>query len=162
VFEDELVHLEAEDRAYVAAETTAFLLAWLTALPCRVVNRPSPLSLLGPRWRREEWVRAAVHLGIPAVPTRRSVGTVEEPGPEDGARPAPAVVVGDGWFGDVAPELGERALRLARHAGVDLLEAWFDDPEERGRLLDATPAATLRDPAVVDAVRDLFPPEPSP
>jgi len=160
VFEAELVHLLPEDRPYVAAEMTALLLAWLTALPCRVVNRPTPTSLVGPSWRREQWVQAAVAVGVPAVSARRVVRVRREAsaqptvGRPDSA--AAVVVVGERWFADVAPELGDRAVRLARHAGVDLLDVWFDGPEPDGRFLDASPSVPMEDPDLADAVGELF------
>ena len=41
VTDHDLTHIAPSDRAYVAAEMTAFLLAWLTALKCPLVNRPT-------------------------------------------------------------------------------------------------------------------------
>src|SRR5438552_16797680 len=43
----ELEHVAAEDRSYVSAEMTAFLLAWLSSLECPVLNRPTPGGLCG-------------------------------------------------------------------------------------------------------------------
>ena len=74
VFEHELMTVVPEDRAYVAAEMTAFLLAWLTQLPCPVLNRPTATGLSGPNWRRERWVAVAAQLGIPARSVRRRQG----------------------------------------------------------------------------------------
>jgi hypothetical protein len=174
VAEEELIHVVPADRRYVAAEMNAFLLAWLTALPRPVVNRPSTTSLLGPHWRREQWVRAAVSLGIPSVPSRRVAGPVsptpssttvgqrlgaEEPAGAAGVGAALTtgiVIVGERWFGDAAPELGDRAIRLARHAGAPLLEVWFEHPGRDARLIDAHPYASLAEPGVADAVLDVF------
>jgi hypothetical protein len=159
VFEAELGHLAADDRPYAAAELSAFLVAWLAALPCRVVNRPSPTSLLGPNWRREQWVQAAVSMGIPAAPTRRTGGLPTTSGNLDRAGcPAgvPVVVVGDRGLGDVAPELVDRAVQLARHANADLLEVWFEHADASARLLDASPCPPLQDPATADALLELL------
>src|SRR5438128_1596564 len=41
VFPEELAHVQAAHRQYVAAELSAFLLAWLTAQSCPVLNRPT-------------------------------------------------------------------------------------------------------------------------
>ena len=64
---EELRWIAAEDRQYVAAEINAFLVAWLAALPCRVLNRPTATSLSGPGGRRPtgRWLRRA-----PALPGR--------------------------------------------------------------------------------------------
>src|SRR5688572_23214757 len=50
----ELPQIVPTDREYVAAEMNAFLTAWLSELPCRVINRPTALCLAGPAWRREQ------------------------------------------------------------------------------------------------------------
>lgn len=159
VFEDELVHIMPDDRPYVAAEMNAFLLAWLTVLPCRVVNRPTATSLLGPHWRREQWIRAAASLGIPAAPARRT-SRVSADGLDAGrigsTRSAAVVVVGERGFGDVAPELVDHAVMLARHARAALLEVWFEDAGSNARLLDANPFTPLQDPTLADAVLEFF------
>ena len=46
----ELGRIRPEDREYAAAELTAFLLAWLSACPCPVLNPPGTGSLNGPGW----------------------------------------------------------------------------------------------------------------
>src|SRR5262249_31691385 len=71
VYEQELGHIIPADRAYVAAEMTAFLHAWLSGLHCPVINRSTPNCLAGPDWRTEQWVRLAASLGIPVHPHRR-------------------------------------------------------------------------------------------
>ncbi|HEV2714058.1 MAG TPA: hypothetical protein VGU64_02260, partial [Terriglobales bacterium] len=55
VTENELPHIHPEDRLYLAAEIMAFLVAWLSELPCPVLNRPTPFCLAGPSWRPEQW-----------------------------------------------------------------------------------------------------------
>src|SRR5262249_56128954 len=44
----DLAFVAPDDRPYVAAEITAFLVAWLSSLTCPVVNRPTPSSLPPP------------------------------------------------------------------------------------------------------------------
>jgi hypothetical protein len=63
----DIAHIVRRDRPYVVAEMYAFLLAWLRTLPCRVLNRPTPQSLAGCGWQREQWVLVADALGIPTV-----------------------------------------------------------------------------------------------
>ena len=70
--EAELDHVAAEDRSYVSAEMTAFLLAWLSSLKCPVLNRATPSGLCGPGWRIEQWLHLAAGLGIPVKSIRRS------------------------------------------------------------------------------------------
>src|SRR3954469_11822581 len=52
------------DRDYVQQEMVALFLSWLHALPCPVVNRPTPQGLSG-QWRCEsEWVWLARQAGL--------------------------------------------------------------------------------------------------
>jgi hypothetical protein len=51
VMTHELLHIVPEDRAYVAAEMMAFLVSWLHGLAAPVINRPTPVCLMGPNWR---------------------------------------------------------------------------------------------------------------
>ena len=71
VYEQELTHIAAADRFYVANEMTAFLKAWLTQIPCPVLNRPSAVSLVGPGWRVEKWVNVAAQSGLTVAPIER-------------------------------------------------------------------------------------------
>jgi hypothetical protein len=64
VLAEELTWIDVGDRAYVAAETNAFLVAWLSALTCPVVNQPTPASLCGPAWGRSHWAMAAARAGL--------------------------------------------------------------------------------------------------
>src|SRR5262249_12585777 len=59
----DLPYFGEEDREYAAAEMTAFLAYWLSALTCPVVNRPSPSFLLGPAWTNEQWLGFAAGFG---------------------------------------------------------------------------------------------------
>ncbi|HKD66728.1 MAG TPA: hypothetical protein VKB84_07800 [Candidatus Binataceae bacterium] len=60
----DLEHVNAADRNYAAAEMTAFLAAIVDSLPCPVINRPCAISLLGPSWSQQHWLRAATAAGI--------------------------------------------------------------------------------------------------
>lgn len=61
---EELPWIAAEDRQYVATEINAFLVAWLSALPCPVLNRPTATSLCGPAWSQTYWQVAAARAGV--------------------------------------------------------------------------------------------------
>jgi hypothetical protein len=74
----DLVEIAEHDREYVAAEMHAFLVAWLTALGGRVVNRPTPRSLRGPHWPAEVWVHLAASISIPTRPTHRHLDPLRE------------------------------------------------------------------------------------
>ena len=70
---NELRHIAAADREYVASEVTAFLAVWLSSLSCPVLNRPAPDCLFGSNWRPEQWVRLAAQAGLVVRPARRQV-----------------------------------------------------------------------------------------
>jgi hypothetical protein len=146
----DLPHIADDDRDYVAVEMNAFLLAWLTSLPCPVVNRPTPRCLAGPHWRQEQWVLAAERLGIPARPLVRR--TNEESPTPVAAPPHVVTVVGREHFGAEHEELAERAHALADAAGADLLSVGFDGPRRDARFVNASLWLDLGDAAIGDAV----------
>jgi len=107
-------------------EMTSFLVAWLSALECTVINKPRPACLVGPNWREAEWVRLAAELGMRVRTLRRECAP--------GARFAPSVfegvpvsvtVIGKARFGPADETLKEQAGRLAQAAGVGLLTVFF-------------------------------------
>jgi hypothetical protein len=171
----DLAEIAAHDRDYVAAEMHAFLVAWLTALGARVVNRPTPRSLLGPYWPPEVWIHLAARLGIPVHPTHRRVdplaasarATRSDGGSAAGEQSSDfageslvpedwlaLTVVGERVFGDGDACLKTHALALARGAGVELLSVLFDGLDASARLVGADPRPVLGgDEEVVDAVR---------
>ncbi len=61
---EELPWIAAEDREYATAEINAFLVAWLSARACPVLNRPTPTSLCGPAWSQLHWQLAAARAGV--------------------------------------------------------------------------------------------------
>lgn len=134
---DELPHIAPSDRAYVAEEMTAFLLAWLTELPCLVVNRPTPSCLAGPALRDEQWVRLASSRGIPCRPVLRRVRLDESrEAPRTSVRTT-VTVVGKRQLGEAHPSLTKHAACLATAAGVDVLAVHFDGADGDGRLVGA-------------------------
>jgi hypothetical protein len=53
---NELPFIKEEDRAYVAQEMHAFLLGWLFKLKDKVINKPTPSSLIGIFWKQSTWL----------------------------------------------------------------------------------------------------------
>lgn len=160
VFPEELGKIAPDDRAYVAAEMTAFLISWLSELKCPVLNRATSTCLMGPSWRLEEWLHAGGRLSIPVHPVTRSVVPSEL---GFGYRPAAAhsvratvTVVGERCVGDVHPHLAEHARRLAHFAGVDLLKVDFSSAERDGELLGADLWLDLSRKDISDAVLSLL------
>jgi hypothetical protein len=147
---DELTRVHPDDRMYVAAEMHAFLVAWLSDLPCVVVNRPTPRCLSGPYWPPETWLSVAARSGLSVRAMRRRVHPDSPAGLEAGSPAQQVVVVGDSAFGGPDDALRVQAVRLARAACVRLLAVAFD---EDGRFVSADPRPRLDTPEVVDALR---------
>lgn len=151
---EDLDHIMPSDRAYVAAEMSAFLLAWLSSLDCPVLNRPTAQSLGGPAFQPEHWVHLASSLGIPTTPVRRDSVTAnatfaDVPGCE-------LTVVGTTCFGDGDRTLTERARLLAENAGTDLLSVRFSGSSPKGKLASASPWPDVCSPEIADAVLSFF------
>jgi hypothetical protein len=152
--QDELRRIRPDERAYVATEMTAFLLAWLSCLSCPVLNRPTPGCLAGPGWRPEQWLHVAARTGVPVVPVRRCTDT---PGsyelPAEASRPHTSVsVVGEQCLGPVTPLMEDYALRLARAAGVELLAVQFAGPPDAPVLAGANIWPELHAPRVSEVL----------
>lgn len=157
ISEQDLEHVDPQDRTYVACEMGAFLLAWLSALHCPVLNRPTPECLSGPAWRRERWIATAARLAIPVEPICRASSACRPYTDDDSPPPGvPVTVIGDQCFGSVEPGVAHDARRLARAAAVDLLELRFTGPDRGSRFIDASVCPDLSAPAVADAVFERF------
>ncbi len=157
VCESELGSIVPGDRSYVAAEMTAFLSAWLSDLPCPVLNRPAPMGLMGPYWRREKWVLTAAQLGIPVVPAHRSVPIADIRLHDDLlSGPATVSVIGRRCLGHADESLCNWAAALAEAAGVSLLRARFASREANSAFLDADYEVDVADPEVSAAILEYF------
>ncbi|MGA3092427.1 MAG: hypothetical protein ABSD75_27800 [Terriglobales bacterium] len=154
VFEEELVEIAPEDRSYVAAEMTAFLLFWLSRLQsqCLVLNRPTPSCLSGPCWRREKWIHAAAQAGIPVQPLRRHAALPVSAEEEATPSSATVTVVGKCIFGEVEDDLQRQARRLADMVGVELLAVRFSGPERGASFVSADSLPDFSDDGLADAV----------
>ena len=113
VLAEELHWLAPSDRSYVAAETNAFLVAWLSSIPCRVVNKPTTTSLCGPAWDGLHWRSAAAIAGVKWA-SDDDVASVER-----------VVVCGAECFFTSNARQESLARALARIAGVELLSVLF-------------------------------------
>ena len=156
VAEPDLPHITARDRSYVAAEMTAVLLAWLSSLPCPVINRPSTTCLAGPLWRPERWAMVAAAVGLPAAPVHRSAGMHNPPRQQLRTDQEVVItVVGKRSLGTRDARLSRLLPRLARAAGADVLAVRLTEPGPAARLLAAGPWVDYDDEEVLDAILDL-------
>jgi hypothetical protein len=139
VSEDDLEHIATPDRAYVAAEMQAFLLSWLTALRCPVLNRPAPACLAGPAWRPAQWTQAAARLGLPVTTVVEQASFARTRSARGTSRPQciTVTVVGQRIIGTVDPLLARQARALATAAGVDLLAVRFSSRASGATFVDA-------------------------
>jgi hypothetical protein len=155
VSEFDLPQIVAADRAYVAAEMGAFLLAWLSELGCPVANRPRPNCLCGPFWRHERWVAEAARAGLAVEPACRSAGNAADQYPPVNCRSRMSVtVVGERCFGEADELCRQQALHLARTTGVETLSVHFSDTGAGMRFLSANPWPCLEDDEVAHALLD--------
>jgi hypothetical protein len=153
VGEADLPHIAVEDRTYIAAELTAFLLALLASTAIRVVNRPTPQCLCGPAWHDGRWRRAASERGFALRPvrgcaTRRTTTLADEP------CGLAVTLVGNIVIGAPNAARAAAARAVATAAGAELLTVEFDDAG--GALLRACPLVDLALPPVAKAVLRLF------
>ena len=151
----DLPHIEPADRAYVAQEMQAFLLAWLHMLPCPVLNRPTPICLAGEWWSPQTWIHRACRLGIPVARSEwcvvrgrrtKAIQPVRE------STTAGITVVGSQIIGHAAPRVVQYARRLAQAAELDLVTIRFSSPNDDAQFLDASLWPNLMDRTIAAAV----------
>jgi hypothetical protein len=153
VTERELVAIAEGDRGYVAAEMSAFLVAWLSDLVCPVLNRPTATSLIGPALRREQWIRLAREVGVRVLPETRCVrlgGAAE-------ARPLAACtvwVIGERCLGEAAPVLLQQSRKLAGAINVAMLGVCFTDAGSDAAMVETLTYPDLDREEVTDAMLD--------
>jgi hypothetical protein len=158
ILAQELVHIEPQDRAYVADEMTAFLVFWLSCLTCRKLNAPTAGCLSGPLWSQERWLAAAVAAGLSVDPLRRSTRARADPGPRPGDKATVTVTVaGRRCLGPKGPTLQAQARALAAGAGVDLLGVRFVKSGDGYRVGSVDPFPDVSQPGAADAIWDFFP-----
>jgi hypothetical protein len=142
-----LTHVRARDRDYVAAEMTAFLRAWLTGLPCPVVNPPTATCLSGPALTAHQWVGLCARLSVPALPTQLTVPAI----PGDRSTPAAyCVTVCRGTAtatGPCSAVLLKHGRRLAAQVGVEWLVVTFDGGHDHAAVCQVQTWPDLADPS---------------
>jgi hypothetical protein len=154
----ELTHIVPADRAYVAAEMTAFLTCWLSTLPCPVLNPPTPVSLTGPNLRSEQWALAAARLGMALQPAPVRLGLQAPAEGSSQTATATVTVVGDRAFGDTPEALRRRAIQLARATEALLLGVSFSSLQPDARFTGVTTCPDVDSPEAADAVLELLTP----
>jgi hypothetical protein len=125
----DLPHVRAEDRDFVASEMTAFLRAWLLALACPVLDRPTTLALSGAASDRAEWSKAAAAI---AVRDRQT-----DPAPR--MRTQAVTVVAGRVVGPAAGPAAAVAVTLARAANVTAARLMLTDDAREPALCGAAP-----------------------
>jgi hypothetical protein len=138
VIPEELAHIEPADRRYVAAETNAFLVAWLSALTCPVVNHPTPTCLCGPAWGEWHWRSATTRVGAAYASPKGRIAVHE------------VVVCGSACLFARTPAEISIARALADAADVDLLSVRFQGE----RVCGASVAPALTHPDLRDILLD--------
>ena len=155
VTEDELQHIVPEDRSYVAAEMHAFLFAFLAALPCPIVNPPSPACLCGPNLREVQWRKLVRELKIPlpeefaggrAMPAATPMETMSE-----------VAVIEERTIGAEEESLRRWTRALAQGAGLSYLRVRYSYVRGRPCFVGADPRPYLESEEIADALLESFP-----
>ena len=115
----------------------ALLTAWLTELPCKVVNRATAECLGGPGWSIERWRHAAASVGLTVRARSPSCRRV--------------TLVGERCLGD--GRLAQRVHALAEAAQVCLLDVEIDAQD---RLVGIDPWPDLSRADLADALLNWF------
>lgn len=146
----------AADAAYLEEEWRAAIVAWLAALDGEVLNRPTGVSLCGPRFADAHWRWLATQSGLAVLPWSAGTACELPAGDDDG--PGECVFVVDGQVIDpgrlLSPPACTALAALAQAAQLRLCGASFDCTAAQPRLMRLDPLAPLAagGPALVEAI----------
>ncbi len=157
IFEKELVQIVEEARDYVASEMTAFLKYWLSSLPCPVLNPPTAGCLSGPNWRREQWLQAALDVGIKVMPFNRGT-RIQCPSDKIEEQLLKVTLIGKKELGENKSGLSVQVGILAEAVGVNLLEAYFMKSKRNNNYLfyNANTFPSLRGAKTAQLIMEFF------
>lgn len=145
VYPDELLHVQPEDRAYLAAECHAFMIFVLATTAATVLNgvgEGTGDGAIGDEAvRPEQWMPAAVASGLTLAPLRLT----SDPRRERQLTTSVVEVVGAETFGPAGDACHRGAARLAGALGMQWATCVFDG---RSRLAAVTTAAVPSDAAI--------------
>jgi len=133
IYPEELLSTHRDDRAYLAAESTAFLTFVLSRTGARVVNPVAAGALGDEAIRPERWMPLAVAAGLTPAPLRLRPAVTPRPSP----KPTTVEVVAGTAFGVAPPRLRAGAVGLAAALGIAYAAFAFDG---RGRLVTVSSA----------------------
>ncbi len=122
VYPQELLGTHPDDRDYLAAEATAFLVFVLSRTGARVVNPVGDGALGDDVVRPDRWMPVAAAAGIPVRPLRMRAGGRLTPPP----RTTTAEVAAGEVFGDATPARRRAAQALAASLGLPYVVFVFD------------------------------------
>lgn len=150
--------IHPEERSYVAAETHAFLVAWLYSLRCPVVNRPRGVSLAGPSWRPQQWTSAAAAAGLKVQRNSRKTGATASHAPGPGSAVSETATVVTMVAGEspspALPTLIDQARALSKIAGVELLSVCFSANEPGAEFCSANLWPDVREETLASCLLD--------
>jgi hypothetical protein len=141
VYPEELTRTHADDREYLAAETTAFLSFVLSHTGARVVNPVADGAFGEEAIRVERWMQEAREIPLEVAPLRLSLDAAS-------ARAAPATmieVVGNEAFHDAPHPLLHQFVELAQRLRLDYCRFLLDT---EGRLVGVSGAGQPSGPAL--------------
>ena len=122
VYPEELIGTHPDDREYLAAESTSFLIFVLSRTGARVVNPVSNGALGEDVIPPERWMTAAADHGVDVAPLRlKATGTIEAP-----AMTTTVEVAGGQTFGDAPRHLHVAVTQLAASLGIVYAAFVFD------------------------------------
>jgi len=149
---NDLAGIHVDDRAYAAAEITAFLRAWLVQFRGVRCNEPTWMSLAGPGWHPLQWTWLVSNLGVPVMTGSQAAAARPE------RETAMAIVVGGDVTGVSDRTLIEYSLRIARAVQSRLLAVRFVH-DGGWRFQSADPCPALDEASATALLRSVFAPK---
>jgi hypothetical protein len=112
----EFYYIEPADREYVCAETSSFLIYFLSELRCRKLNPPSAKALSGLGMHRVGWLKFAHGSGVPIWPVHLKNGIPVAADVPRGLRWLRSTIIGGSIVEEGTPERVAGYMRLLSRA----------------------------------------------
>ncbi len=146
---DTLISYDPEEREYQAAECSALVAFFLDGLACRVVNRPTSLSLHGPVANPVGWLHLAGAERIPLAPLRLRSDAMTESRTVEDEETIDVLCVGGSVVAPSGTAADAYTAQLAQRSGLDYLKAhyWHRDGRDV-RFVHAETVPDVRDEIV--------------
>lgn len=154
----EFYQVTPADREYICAEINAFLLYFLSALPCKKMNPPNRKSLSGIGIEKLEWIKLADRLKIPLAPFTVKNGKYELQPLIKERKVFPCTLIGNRIMEEETAESVQHSVRkLAERLSLSYISCYFSmENHDNFQLVDINSIPDISKPHYRKAIVKYF------